>query len=175
MFRRMEDARQLFDEIAQPSVVPWTILIAGYIQMGSGEEALELFWEMPERDLVSWTVVISGFAQNALAGEALKMFSLMRRTGMKPNEFTLASVLKASASLAALEHGKMLHAEILKFGFESHVFAGTAIVDMYAKCDLMEDARNLFEKMTKNGAVLWSSMISGYTQKRAWGRGSETI
>lgn len=172
MFRRMEYARQLFDEIAQPSVVPWTILIAGYIQMGSGEKALELFWQMPERDLVSWTVVISGFAQNALAGEALKMFSLMRRTGMKPNEFTLASVLKASASLAALEHGKMLHAEILKFGFESHVFAGTAIVDMYSKCDLMEDARKLFEKMTKNSAVLWSSMISGYTQN---GHGEEAL
>lgn len=81
-----------------------------------------------------------------------------------PNEFTFGSVLKASAGIAAAEEGKQIHAHVFKAGLEREVFAGSALVDMYAKCQNMADARQVFDKMRRRDEVSWGAMICGYAQ-----------
>lgn len=81
-----------------------------------------------------------------------------------PNEFTFGSVLKASAGIAAAEEGKQIHVHVFKAGLEREVFAGSALVDMYAKCQNMADARQVFDKMRRRDEVSWGAMICGYAQ-----------
>ena len=75
-----------------------------------------------------------------------------------------SSVLKVCASLLIVEQGKQVHSDAIKIGFELHVFVGSALVDVYAKCGNMQDAHKLFHKMPKRSVVSWNALIVGYTQ-----------
>jgi ATP-dependent DNA helicase HFM1/MER3 len=160
----LEDARNVFDKMPQRNVITWNAMIAGYAQIGQVEKTLELFWRMPLRSAVSWNVIIAGFAQNGHNKEAFSLFNEMQRTGFQPNQFIFASVLRACASLAELDRGTKIHEEIIRCGFQSDVFVGSALVDMYCKCGNLEDARKVFDKMSERNVVSWTAMIAGYTQ-----------
>eukprot|EP01018_Ginkgo_biloba_P011555 Gb_34228 [translate_table: standard] len=139
-------------------------IISMYAKCGTVEDAREVFDKMAIRDMVSWTSMIAGYAQNQHGEEALQLFPSMQRAGMKPNEFTFSSVLRACASLFALENGKQVHSNTIKSGFEFHVFVGSALVDMYAKCESIQDAHQLFDKMPERNVVSWNALIAGYAQ-----------
>eukprot|EP01018_Ginkgo_biloba_P029573 Gb_20749 [translate_table: standard] len=147
-------------------------LINMYAKCGRATDARQVFGKMSERNLVSWTTMITGYAQCGYDEQALKLFCQMLSTGMKPNEFTFGIILRACAGLAALHQGKQVHACITKSGFKSDVFAASALLDMYAKCGEMEDAREIFEEMPERNVVSWNAMIAGYVQN---GDGEEAL
>ncbi|KAJ7522179.1 hypothetical protein O6H91_19G086300 [Diphasiastrum complanatum] len=164
----LEQGRQLHSEIIkrgfQSDVVVGRTLVNMYAKCGCTEDARELFDNTSERDVVSWNAMIAGYAQNGLGKEALALYEQMKQEGMHPDNVTLVLLLKACASLAALEQGKQLHSEIRKRGFQSDVVVGSTLVDMYAKCGCTEDARELFDNMSERNVVSWTAMIAGYAQ-----------
>eukprot|EP01018_Ginkgo_biloba_P022102 Gb_10152 [translate_table: standard] len=149
-----------------------TGLVSMYAKCRKIEDAHKVFDKMSEQSVVSWTAMISGYAQNGYGEEALALFCQMQHTGTKPNQFTLASALMACAILAGLEQGKQVHCHILKTGLESNIFVGSALVDMYAKCGSIDDARIAFNKISEWDIVSWNAMIVGYAQN---GFGKETF
>eukprot|EP01018_Ginkgo_biloba_P010468 Gb_28787 [translate_table: standard] len=155
-----------------PDVYLSTKLVIMYAKCGSLIIARQLFDAMPERNSVSWTAIITGYAQNAHGDAALICFNDMRRAGMKQDEFTFASVLKACAGEGALEQGKQVHESIIKTGFEANIFVGSALVDMYVKCGSIDDARHVFDRMFQRDVVLWTTIIAGYAQH---GHGEESF
>eukprot|EP01018_Ginkgo_biloba_P008766 Gb_30991 [translate_table: standard] len=160
--RRLEDARKVFDKMPEGNVVSWTAMIAGYAQNGDVDEALKLFEQMPERNVVSWTAMIAGYTQNGHFDGALELFRQMQLTEVKSDSDFFASVLPALANLAALQRGREVHEDIIRTGFQSNVFVGSALIDMYAKCGSIEDARRVFDKMPERNVVSWTAMIVGY-------------
>eukprot|EP01018_Ginkgo_biloba_P028363 Gb_34253 [translate_table: standard] len=160
----VENARQVFDKMSERDVISWNAIIAGYAQDGPVEEAQKLFQKMPERNVVSWTAMITAYSRHGYDEEALSFFYQMQHTGVQPDQFTFASVLPACANLAALERGKEVHESIIRNGFQSDVFVGSALVDMYVKCGGLENARTVFDKMSERDVVSWNAMISGYAQ-----------
>eukprot|EP01018_Ginkgo_biloba_P008626 Gb_28769 [translate_table: standard] len=168
----LEDAQQVFEKMPRRDVVSWTTMIAGYAQNGHVDEAVNFFQKMPERNLVSWNAMIAGFVQNGHFDEAFKLFRHMQLTAMKPNLDTFASVLPACANLAALHEGKEVHVCIITSGYQIDVFVGSALVDMYAKCGSIEDARKMFDNMLARDVVSWTAMIVGYAMH---GYGKEAI
>eukprot|EP01018_Ginkgo_biloba_P002733 Gb_33136 [translate_table: standard] len=160
----VDEALQLFQKVPKPDLVTWNTMIAGYAQNGHLDEALQLFQKMPKPDVVSWTAMLAAYAQNGQGVEALKLFCQMQLIGIKPGLKTFASVLPACANLAALEQGKEIHEQIIRSGFQSDVFVGNALVDMYAKCGSIENARKLFDRMPQQDVVSWNAMIAAYTR-----------
>eukprot|EP01018_Ginkgo_biloba_P008643 Gb_28762 [translate_table: standard] len=139
-------------------------LLDTLVKRGAVHDARKVFNKMPERSVVSWTAMIAGYAQNEYGEEALKLFLQMQQAGMKPNQFTYASVISACASLASLEQGKWVHAHSIKTGFILDAFVESSVLDMYAKCGSIEDGRQVFDKMLHRDAVTWNAMIFGYAQ-----------
>ncbi|KAJ7565312.1 hypothetical protein O6H91_02G056300 [Diphasiastrum complanatum] len=160
----IQRAREVFDKMSKRDVVSWNSMIAGYVKWGCIEDAREIFNEMNERDVVSWNAMIAGYAQQGLGKEALALYEQMKQEGMRTDDVTFVGLLKACASIAALEKGKQLHSHIIKSGFESDVILGSALVDMYARCGCIEEAREVFNNMNKRDLVSWNGMIAGYTQ-----------
>eukprot|EP01018_Ginkgo_biloba_P019323 Gb_30147 [translate_table: standard] len=148
----------------KPGIYLETTLVAMYAKCGSLVNARKVLDEMPKRNVVSWTTLIAAYARYGYDEEALTLFYQMQRTGIEPNEFTFASVLPACANLASLELGKEVHEEIIRSGFHSNVFVGSALVDMYVKCRSIKDAREVFDKMPDRNVVSWNAMITGYAQ-----------
>ncbi|XP_027332329.1 pentatricopeptide repeat-containing protein At3g24000, mitochondrial isoform X2 [Abrus precatorius] len=143
-----------------------------YARCGSLEDARRLFDEMPCKDMVTWTSMITGYAQNERANDALVLFPLMLRDGAKPNEFTLSSLVKSCGFIASYNDGKQIHASCWKFGCHSNVFVGSSLVDMYARCDYLGEARLVFDELGRKNEVCWNALIAGYARK---GEGEEAL
>ncbi len=59
---------------------------------------------------------------------------------MEPDSVTFGGVLNACASIAALEEDRCAYEQIVERGWDSDVFIENCLVDMYVKCESMEDA-----------------------------------
>ncbi|GLJ24805.1 hypothetical protein SUGI_0474350 [Cryptomeria japonica] len=140
------------------------LLIIMYDKLGSLADARKVFEEMPERNVVSWTAMISGYARYGFGKEAIEFFRQMKKNGIQPNQFSYSSMIPVCARMVALGHGKEVHCDIIKAGFESSVFVASSLIDMYRKCRNTEDACKVFDKMPKRNVVSWTAMVAGYAQ-----------
>ncbi|KAG5577944.1 hypothetical protein H5410_058078 [Solanum commersonii] len=136
-------------------------LIHMYAGCGDSGLALKVFDEMSERDVVSWTSMIDGFVDNNRPIEAIKLFELMMESGVDPNEATLVSVLRGCADTGALSIGKKVHSFVKEKDLSMKANVGTALIDMYAKCGCIDDARRVFDETMDKDVYAWTAMISG--------------
>ncbi|EPS72044.1 hypothetical protein M569_02714 [Genlisea aurea] len=139
-------------------------LIDVYTKCGCIEDAETVFKRLDEKDVFSWTAMISGHSQSNRGEKAAHLFNRMRREGFVPNEFTLASCLRACSSISSLELGRQLHSLSIKSGNSDDVFAASSLIDMYGKCGCMDDAEKAFDGIPAGDAVLWNTIICGYSQ-----------
>ncbi|KAH0452920.1 hypothetical protein IEQ34_017244 [Dendrobium chrysotoxum] len=82
-------------ELISWDVISWT----GLANLGQVDQARELFNRMPERDIISWTVMIDGYMKANHFKEVLEIFREMQDVSVRPDEFTMVSVLTAWANL----------------------------------------------------------------------------
>ncbi|ERN06396.1 pentatricopeptide repeat-containing protein At3g26630, chloroplastic [Amborella trichopoda] len=165
-------AHKLFDKMSVKSVVSWTTMVAGLVSHGDMASARRVFDEMPERNVVSWTAMIHGYVRNNQPHEALELFILMLRANVRPNEFTIVSLLLVCTSLNSLRLGRWVHEFMAKSGFELSVYLGTALIDMYSNCGSINDAKNVFDGMSERSVATWNSMI---TSLGVHGKGKEAL
>ncbi|XP_024519743.1 pentatricopeptide repeat-containing protein At3g03580-like [Selaginella moellendorffii] len=150
---RMEQAREVFDRIKQPDVVSWNALILGYAANGQGEVAYELFQRFLRRHR-------DGYSSIA------------------PDGVTFAAALNACGGMAAKEQAKLGTGKLLKTldkVMALHVQAEkslscdkfpksivNSLMDLYARCGSLEDARRAFDRMSCHSHSNWTSLISIY-------------
>ncbi|KAJ7531601.1 hypothetical protein O6H91_14G050200 [Diphasiastrum complanatum] len=96
------------------------------------------------------------------AHRALSIFEKMEKEGFIPNSITFVSVLRSCGVLLAIDKGKKLHAQVRKNGLESNIFVGSILVDMYARCGDLSEARRVFNRLQRKNVVAWNAMIAGY-------------
>ncbi|XP_023536132.1 pentatricopeptide repeat-containing protein At4g33170 [Cucurbita pepo subsp. pepo] len=135
-----------------------------YIKCGDMPNARELFGEISRPDDVAWTTMISGYVDNGDEDRALAVYHLMRVSGVQPDEYTLATLVKASSCLTALEQGKQIHANVIKLDYSFDHFVGTSLVDMYCKCGSVRDAYRIFGTMDVRKVAFWNAMLLGLAQ-----------
>ncbi|XP_062098447.1 pentatricopeptide repeat-containing protein At4g19191, mitochondrial isoform X2 [Humulus lupulus] len=119
------------------------------------------FDNMPYRTCVSWTVIISGYAEKGDLDEALRLFHSMEAAGEKPDLVTMLSLISGFGQTGALELGKWIDSYAFSNGLRHNTVVCNALIDMYAKCGSMNDARELFFIMPEKTLVSWTTMISG--------------
>lgn len=76
----------------------------------------------------------------------------------------LIAVLKACASSRDLDYGRLVHANAMNCTCMSNVFVTNTLVDMYAKCGSLGEARAVFDTLGTKNVVTWNVMITGYVQ-----------
>ncbi|XP_057416947.1 pentatricopeptide repeat-containing protein At2g33680 [Lotus japonicus] len=147
-------------------------LVDMYAKCGSLADARRGFEYVQQPDVVLWTSIITGYVQNGDFEGALNLYGKMQIERIIPNELTMASVLKACSSLAALDQGKQMHAGIVKYGFNLEVPVGSALSAMYAKCGSLDDGYLIFWRMPTRDVISWNAMISGLSQN---GHGNKAL
>lgn len=126
-------ARQVFDEMSVRSVASWNSLIADYASLESGE------------------------------GEIWRLFEEMQVEGMKPDAFTICSVLPFCWSGI---RGREIHGYVLRqnLGLGSDFHVGSCLIGMYSKGERVDVARQVFDRMAFKNVVTWTAMINGYME-----------
>ncbi|THU46461.1 hypothetical protein C4D60_Mb09t05200 [Musa balbisiana] len=137
-------------------------LVDMYSKCGLVEEAHKIFVRIVDPDVVVWSAMISGFDQQGMGLEAVELFRSMKRTGVRPNYFTLASVAGAASQLDDQALCGSLHAYILKNGFDMRKEVGNAILNMYMKNGAVEDGCMVFDTMMEHDTKSWNSLLSGF-------------
>ncbi|XP_024545861.1 pentatricopeptide repeat-containing protein At1g11290, chloroplastic-like [Selaginella moellendorffii] len=142
--------------------------------MADAQAAFDAIAEQ-ERDVVSWTALVLGYASKGMGRVALDLFQRMQlEGGCEPDARSYTAALMAVTSLARddvtckrlwLDIGRDLHVQSVTSGScGSDVFVASALVDMYAKCGSMTDARAVFDAMPHHDrdVVTWTALILGY-------------
>ncbi|CAN6439008.1 unnamed protein product [Victoria cruziana] len=135
-----------------------------YAKCGKTESSHKMFDIMPDRNVVSWTVLMNGYLQQGRPWSSLSLFSDMSTAGFRPNEFTFSLSLKACASLGLSAHGMQIHDLCVKTGFKGYAVVSNALIDMYGKTGVLQDAVQLFERMRTRNLISWNTMIAAYVQ-----------
>ncbi|KAL8200642.1 hypothetical protein R6Q57_011981 [Mikania cordata] len=162
----MQYAHKLFDIMPQRDMVSWNAMVFGYAGIGNGNMnmAQKMFDLMPERDVVSWNSLISGYLQNGDCWKSVEIFMRIQREGVGLDATTFAVVLKACLGLEDYGLGVQIHGLAVRTGFVHDVVAGSATVDMYAKCKKLKESLSFFNEMPVKNWVSWSALIAGCVQ-----------
>lgn len=138
--------------------------IETYGRCGCLRDARELFDEMPRRDGGSWNAMIAAYTQCGCPEKALGMFLSMNRLGVSANEVTFASALGSCAALLAIVLSRQIHGMIVKCGFSGNVILESSLVDVYGKCQVISDARKMFNEIQNPNAISWNVIVRRYLE-----------
>ncbi|KAJ1402197.1 Tetratricopeptide-like helical domain superfamily [Sesbania bispinosa] len=187
---KIDEARKLFDEMAERDIGLWTTMISGYIKCGMIKEARKLFDRLDaKKNVVIWTAMVSGYIKLNQIEEAERLFYEMplrnvvswntmidgyARNGQTQHALDLfrrmpeRNVVSWNTIITALAHcGRIDDAQRLFNQMqERDVVSWTTMVAGLSKNGRVDDARELFDRMPVRNVVSWNAMITGYAQNR---------
>ncbi|XP_059648401.1 pentatricopeptide repeat-containing protein At1g56690, mitochondrial-like [Cornus florida] len=161
---RIEEAWELFEAMPMKSVVSYNTMILAFGQNGEVAKARQLFDQMKEKDDGTWSTMIKVYERKGFELEALNLFALMQRQGVRLNFPSFISVLSVCASLASLDHGRQVHAQLIRSQFVSDVYVASVLITMYIKCGDLVKGKEVFDRFSPKDIVMWNSIITGYAQ-----------
>ncbi|XP_047959108.1 putative pentatricopeptide repeat-containing protein At5g52630 [Salvia hispanica] len=135
-----------------------------YAKCGSLGDARKVFSEMPVRNVVSWSTMIYGYAQTGEDGEALRLFKAALWEGLDVNDFTFSSVIRVCGNSTLYELGRQMHALCLKMYYYETSFVGSALISMYSKSGVIEDASRVFNEVSDRNLGMWNAMMIAWAQ-----------
>nr|CAD1824506.1 unnamed protein product [Ananas comosus var. bracteatus] len=149
-------------------------LLAMYARCGALDEARRVFNEIVVGgidDLISWNSMVAAFVKGGNPRLALELFADMASKipnkafeNRRSDVISLVNILPACASLRAYTQAKEIHGYAIRNLLFSDIFVGNAIIDVYAKCGVMEGACKVFNTMEVKDVVSWNAMVTGYSQ-----------
>ncbi|CAN8248316.1 unnamed protein product [Cochlearia groenlandica] len=141
-----------------------TSILNFYCKVGLIEYAEMVFDRMIERDVVTWNLLISGYVQQGLVQNAIFTCQLMRLDSLKFDCVTLSTLLSAAGRTQDLKLGKEAQCYCIRHGFESDIVLASNVVDMYAKCGRIVDAKKVFDSTVHKDLILWNTLLAAYAE-----------
>ncbi|PIN20112.1 hypothetical protein CDL12_07209 [Handroanthus impetiginosus] len=132
-----------------------------YCKFGDTCQAYSVFCGMCYKDDVSWSTLIAGYSQNCQYNRSLELYSEIINLDIKPTANVVASILPTFGKLNLSEQGKVMHSFILKQGLDFDVVVGSALMDMYLSCGLIEEVEILLSIWSDWDIMIWNSAIAG--------------
>ncbi|MCO5552401.1 hypothetical protein L7F22_005912 [Adiantum nelumboides] len=127
-------------------------------------EALQVFSNVAKPSAHTWYAIISVYTKCGEGQMALTLFDRMQQSGLKPGLAMLSTVFKACSMVAALQTGQVVHNQIVEAGVVADLMLENALLDMYGKCNRLEDAHKVFDDMAHQDVVSCNALISSYVK-----------
>ncbi|XP_027924834.1 putative pentatricopeptide repeat-containing protein At3g49142 [Vigna unguiculata] len=122
----------------------------------------QMFVNLEKKNLVSWNVMITVYMKNSMPEKAVDLYLQMEKCEVEPDAITCASVLPACGDLSALLLGRRIHEYVERKKLCPNLLLENSLIDMYARCGCLEDARRVFDRMKFRDVASWTSLISAY-------------
>ncbi|XP_059076511.1 pentatricopeptide repeat-containing protein At2g13600-like [Cryptomeria japonica] len=145
------DAREVFDNMIQPDVFSWNVIIAAYRRHGFPEQALKLFHQMQrttiQPDNFTFSTILPVCANVASLRHGLQIHGRILRCGFQFNIIVMNTLIDMHVKC-----GRMHKAvELFDKMSQRDLFSWTAIVAGYTHSRLAEIAFEIFKQMQLAG------------------------
>ncbi|KAI0518940.1 hypothetical protein KFK09_006377 [Dendrobium nobile] len=129
------------------------------------EDAMNAFEEISSPNVVSWTALISGLVRHGEDSAAMEALTEMQAAGVKPNSFTLSTILTDLSSAEGPAHAQKLHTVALKTNLDTRdITVGNSLVAAYAKLGRPIDAGKVFDDVSHRDVCTYTSLAKGLNQ-----------
>ncbi|KAF9601489.1 hypothetical protein IFM89_020256 [Coptis chinensis] len=159
--RMMELGQQVHADAIKIGLEGFTLVsnatINMYTNCGNLVSAWLVFELLEEKDLISWNSIIECYSQEHSCRLGIKTYLQMQMVGIKPDEFTIGSLLSCS-ELGVTE---MIQGLVAKNGLILNIQACNALVCAFSKHGKIERAYQVFAEMSSRNLISWNSIISG--------------
>ncbi|KAK9072101.1 hypothetical protein SSX86_008533 [Deinandra increscens subsp. villosa] len=163
----LRSAHNIFNQPNAKDLINWTSIVTAYATNGRTKEARELFNEMPERNIVSYNAMLKGYTQNNKWEDALEVIHLISETNIYIDHVTIGLILTISAGLLDVEMGKQVHGYVYRHHFNSNLFVGNGLLNMYGKCGDLRSCRAWFYQMSHlRDTISWNSILTGHARHK---------
>ena len=132
--QNLAESHKMFEEIPQPDVFSWTVLISGSARIGLSSDVLGLFTKMQNQGLCPNRFTLSVVLKSC------------------------------SSNVNDSRIGKGIHGWILRNGVDLDAVLNNSILDYYVKCRCFGYAEKLFGLMAEKDTVSWNIMMNSYLQ-----------
>lgn len=161
----LDQAVRIFSGMEQRNVVSFSSMVDGYFKQGCIHKARELFDMMPERNVITWTAMINGYMKIGLYEDGFVLFLDMRREGLVGiNSTALTVMVEACTDSERFQEGLQMHNLVFLLGFQSDVFLGNSLINMYCRFSSTDAAEKIFYTLSRKDVVTWNCLIAGYTR-----------
>lgn len=106
--------------------------------------------------------LVTSYIKNGHPESAFKIYVFLRKNGIRLDNFTMPSVIKACARVGYVRFGEEIHGFVVKSGLDEDVFLLNALISMYGECGKISSAGFLFDEMPERDAVSWSTIIRSH-------------
>ncbi|KAL6549783.1 hypothetical protein OROMI_020271 [Orobanche minor] len=145
------------------SIALSSFLVNYYGKLKCFKGAERVFEQIPFRNTVLWTSRIVNYCNDENFEEVISVFKEMGKEGVRKNSYTFSTVLKACRRMEDIGCGRQVHANVIKVGLESDGYVQCALVDLYGKCGIINDAISVFEiGGSKRSRACFNAMVTNY-------------
>ncbi|GFQ03959.1 pentatricopeptide repeat-containing protein at1g71460 chloroplastic [Phtheirospermum japonicum] len=104
---------------------------------------------------------IQKFARENKLDQALAILDYLDHRGVPTNVTTFSSLISACTRLKSIDAAKQVHAHIRINNLTRNEFLQTKLVNMYASCGSLDDAKQVFETMSVTSVYPWNALLRG--------------
>lgn len=108
--------------------------------------------------------MMKAYVQRNCPQKAISFYKFLLDRNLGPDNYTYPILVQACAIRLSQFEGKQMHNHVFKMGFDSDVYVQNTLINMYAVCENMADARKVFDESPVLDSVSWNSILAGYIQ-----------
>ncbi|MCO5563929.1 hypothetical protein L7F22_017581 [Adiantum nelumboides] len=149
-------------------------LINMYGKCGSIKYAWLVFKDVNSIVTSVWNAMIAACIEQSCYWQALSFYYQGLWKGVKLDKVSFANSLFACV-FVCLSTGMLIHAHLIEVGDVLDVVVSNTLVTLYSRCDALEDAIAVFEKMQFHNVVTWTCMIAAYGQEGLYQKAFELL
>lgn len=136
-----------------------------FADLGCLDYARKVFDQCPCKNTEVWNTMIAAYVQNNLPVQAIGVFiRALESEKAVCDDVTFLSVITAVSQLQEVNLAEQLHGFVLKSLPLLPVIIVNAVIAMYSRCNSIDTAFKVFEKMSERDAVSWNTIITAFVQ-----------
>ncbi|KAK9115515.1 hypothetical protein Sjap_014462 [Stephania japonica] len=164
-FNQPFQALNVFNQITNPDIITWTSLISLYLHIDTPSKALSVFSDSIKLGLKpdSFSVVgaLSGCGRNRDLGHGKAVHGMIYRHELGYDPIVGNALIDMYSRNGEIGVAQLVFKDM--GGFKD-VVSWTSLINGFIKCNDLDSAQQLFDRMPVKNSISWTAMISGYIQ-----------